>query len=117
MRKSILGVISFLIFASFQSKKEEEIIVLYSAISCSCAQWQIVNSNSKENIYLERSNTKIVDADKIWNGKTLPLKIKVFGNFKEEIGLPAEMKFKGDPKPARVFKYDKIEVIQYGPKN
>jgi hypothetical protein len=113
MRKGILGVIGFwLIFISLQSKKEEEIIVLYSAISCSCAQWQIVSSKSKEPIYLERFNTKIVDADKIWDGKTLPLKLKVSGNFKKEIGLPAEMNFKGNPKPARVFQYNKIEVIQ-----
>lgn len=114
MLKSVTSFISFfLIFSSYQNQKKEEIIITYSAISCSCAQWQIVNSKSKEQIYLEKNDGNVIDANKIWDGKTLPLKIKVYGSFKKEIGVPSEMNLKGNPKPARIFKYDKVEVLQY----
>lgn len=102
----------WLLFGFYQQDKKEEIIIHYAAISCNCAQWTITNSKSKEHIYLERNNNKIIDADKIWDGKTLPLKIKVTGYFKKEKGLPAGINLKGDPKPARVFKYDKIEILK-----
>ncbi|MDR6761282.1 hypothetical protein J2Y38_001491 [Flavobacterium sp. 2755] len=104
-------LLSFFIF-SFQTKNEEVLIVSYSAISCPCAQWKIENKNNTSNIYLERVNSKLLDANHIWDGKTLPLKLKIKGYFKKEPGIPKDFTTKGDPKPAKIFLYTEIKVIK-----
>lgn len=106
-----ISVFSILTYS--QSKKNEDIIVSYSAISSNCAQWKIESSNPETFIYLEKSNDTIIDANEIWDGNTKPLKIQVIGKFKKGIGLPIGMSKKGNPKPGRVFVYEKIKIIKY----
>ncbi|AWK05396.1 hypothetical protein HYN56_14590 [Flavobacterium crocinum] len=104
-------ILSVFIFSS-QTKNEETLIVYYSAISCPCAQWKIENRNNKKNIYLERANDKLLDADQIWDGRTLPLKLKVKGHFKKKLGIPKGFSTKGNPEPAKVFLYTQIEIVK-----
>lgn len=114
MNKIVALFISFFSILTYtQSKKNEDLIVSYSAISCSCAQWKIEKANPKKYIYLEKANDSILDANEIWDGKTLPLKIRVVGKFKTEIGLPNGMSKKGNPKPGLVFVYEKIKIMKY----
>ena len=49
-----ISVFSILTYS--QSKKNEDIIVSYSAISCNCAHWKIESSNPETYIYLEKLN-------------------------------------------------------------
>lgn len=103
----------FLLFtSSSEIKTEQNLVVSYSAISCTCAQWKIENKKSGKNIYLERANDKVIDANNIWDGQTLPLRLKIKGYFKKQLGLPKGYeKLKGDPKPGKVFVYSQIKVI------
>ncbi|MHC0444852.1 hypothetical protein ACWA1F_05550 [Flavobacterium sp. 3-218] len=116
IKKSIINISFCLVFLtsilSFQTKKEEVLILSYSAIDCPCAQWKIENQKNTKNIYLERANNKILDADKIWDGKTLPLKLRLKGYFKKDLGIPRNFSTKGNPKPGKVFLYTKIEEIK-----
>lgn len=75
MTKLIVFISAILLLISGSDSKEKKIIALYSAISCPCAQWKV--KDEKENIYLERENKKLPDADKLWDGKTLPFKVAV----------------------------------------
>ncbi|MFY7739922.1 MAG: hypothetical protein ACOVQC_05335 [Flavobacterium sp.] len=101
----------FFIFGS-ETNKEQNLIVSYSAIACSCAQWKIENNNVDENIYLERADDKILDANKVWDGETLPLKFKVKGYFKKQLGVPKDYSSKGKLELGKVFIYSKIEKIK-----
>ena len=71
----ILAFIS--IFLILNGIKQKEIIASYSAISCPCAQWKVEGEN--ENIYLERQNGTIQDVNKLWDGESLPFKVKLKG--------------------------------------
>jgi len=105
----LLTIITF-IFLVTGSIGQKKIIASYSAISCPCAQWKV--EGEKENVYLERENGKIPDADKLWDGKTLPFKVSVEGKFKSGKGIPKDFTKKGNPKPAKIFVYSKIEVLK-----
>lgn len=104
----LLTIITFIFLVT--GNGQNKIIASYSAISCPCAQWKI--EGEKENIFLERENEKIPDVNKLWDGKTLPLKVSVEGKFKSEKGIPKGFTEKGDPKPAKIFVYSKIEVLK-----
>lgn len=91
----------------------ETLTLEYNAISCACAQWcEVRENNNAENrsyIYLEPANTAIENADSLWRGDNLPLKIKVKGRFISEKGYPANYQpRKSKPEPARVFRYFEI---------
>ena len=96
--------------------KVESITVSYSAISCPCAQWKVERvdgeiSTTEERIFLSRANTGLPNADTFWNGVTLPLRLVLAGNFYKEVGYPPGYRpAKGEPKPARVFKYSLLKV-------
>lgn len=100
-----------LVFSSAENKTEQTLIVSYSAIECTCAQWKIESKKTKENIYLERTNNQILDANNIWDGKTLPLKLKLKGHFKKQLGIPKNYSTKGNPKPGKIFLYSQIKVL------
>ncbi|MFT3794290.1 hypothetical protein [Flavobacterium sp.] len=87
----------------------QKITVSYAALSCSCAQWKMPDG---EHIYLERANAKLPDAHTLWDGENLPLVVAVTGTFRNKPGWPKGLKFKGNPEPAKVFVYDKIETLQ-----
>ena len=59
----------------------------------------------KETIFLERENEKLPDANKLWDGETLPFKVSVRGKFKKEKGVPKDYPTKGDVKAAKIFVY------------
>ncbi len=107
MTKFIAFVSIFLILNGSQQKK---IVASYSAISCPCAQWNV--EGEKENIYLERENAKIIDVNKLWDGKTLPFKVKLTGKFKPRKGIPKDFTTKGEPKAAKIFVYSQVEVLK-----
>lgn len=107
MTKLIVFISAILLLTSNEEKK---IIATYSAISCPCAQWKV--KGEKENIYLERENKKIPDVNKLWDGRTLPFKVSIEGKFKPEKGIPKDFTKKGESKPAKIFVYNKIELLR-----
>jgi hypothetical protein len=107
MTKLIVFISAILLLTSNEEKK---IIATYSAISCPCAQWKV--KGEKENIYLERENKKLAEADKLWDGKTLPFKVTVKGKFKEGKGVPKGYGTKGQPEPAKIFVYSEIKILK-----
>ncbi|MEO6851953.1 MAG: hypothetical protein ABI166_15025 [Mucilaginibacter sp.] len=89
------------------------ITVSYGSVACTCAQWIIQNGiKEREYIFLEPATKKLIDAENIWNGKYLPLKLKLTGSFFKQKGYPKNYHSeKGKPEPARVFRYTKIEIV------
>ena len=91
------------------------IIVSYGYVGCTCAQWVIndqrMNTTKAEYIYLERANKRLIKADNLPDGLH-SMMIKVTGYFNAEKGLPRNFPVKGDPAPARVFRYSKIQEIK-----
>jgi hypothetical protein len=94
--------------------------VLYAVQSCTCPQWfetkeQKPFNEGVEYFYLETPNSKITQADTLFNGINIPIRISVTGQFYSKKGYPANyFPAKGDPEPARVFRYDKIKVLENG---
>lgn len=98
------------------SKKITTITVAYSAISCECAQWNVESkknsTDSNLNIYVEPANSKLINANSLWDGEHLPLRLKLTGQYYLKDGFPKNYKpIKGDPKPAKVFRYTAIVVV------
>lgn len=99
-----------------ESKQNSESKILYyNAISCTCPNWILENSVEKSEIYyLEPINESILDASKLWNGKNLPLKIKVIGNLISENDYPdyfSEKQINKGAEKGKIFRYTKIEII------
>ena len=97
-------------------KKSSTIIVTYGYVGCTCAQWVINDTRIKtidaEYIYLEPANSKLINADDLPDGLHIT-NVKVTGHFYMEKGYPKNFIVgKGDPKPARVFRYDKIQKLR-----
>lgn len=94
--------------------------VSYGVISCPCAQWFETNLKKDTNtdnkyFYLEPANPTLINADTLFNGEYLPVRVSVTGQFCTKKGYPKNyFPLKGDPKPARVFQYNNIEIIQLG---
>lgn len=101
--------------------KVEILTLIYNAISCTCAQWSKTrkskNIDANQNYWLEPANEKLINADKLLNGKNLPVIIKVTGQVVTENGFPKrELAKVGQDEAGKVFRYTKIEVIQNGKK-
>ena len=95
----------------------QSLILYYSPDGCTCANWVIPNKNiyNREEIYLEPANHSLVDADTLYNGNNIPIKILVIGKFYSKKGYPHNyFPAKGNPDPARVFQYTSINVIKRG---
>src|SRR5688572_28749120 len=97
-------------------KSQETIKVGYAAIACPCAQWILNPKPGKdltesELIYLEPGNDSLINLNKEWDGKTLPYEFNLKGSFYSELGFPENYITKGQPKPARVFRYISIEKL------
>ncbi len=94
--------------------------VSYGVQSCTCPQWfetkkQKPFNEGVEYFYLESANSNLTQADTLFNGINIPLRISVTGQFYKKKGYPANyFPTKGNPKPARVFRYDKIQVLERG---
>jgi hypothetical protein len=102
------------------SGKTKTLNVSYAAIMCPCPQWfetkyagDTINDFSY--FYLEPDNSDLVDADTLFNGEFFPIHITVTGQFYTKKGYPSNyFPTKGNPEPARVFKYAEIKIIQRG---
>lgn len=94
--------------------------VSYAVRACTCPQWfetkeQKPFNEGVEYFYLERADSKITKADTLFNGINIPIQISVTGQFYSKKGYPANyFPTKGDPESAKVFRYDKIEVVKNG---
>lgn len=101
------------------SRQTKILDVSYAAIMCTCPQWfetKYASDTSKtEQFYLEPARDKVVGANKLYDGTNLPLRVAVTGRFYSKKGYPANyFPTKGEPEPARVFRYDKIKVLENG---
>lgn len=104
-------LITFLSIILLLSGREQKTIVAsYSAISCPCAQWKV--EGEKENVFLERENEQLPDVNKLWDGETLPFKVSVVGKYKRRKGIPKDFPVKGDAKPAKIFVYSQVKVLE-----
>ena len=109
----------FLLDKGTLSRQTKTLDVSYVAIMCTCPQWfetKYANDTSNiEHFYLEPASDKIVAANRLYDGTNIPLRISVTGQFYSKKGYPANyFPTKGDPEPARVFRYDKLKFIQNG---
>lgn len=92
--------------------KDTAITVSYGVVSCTCAQWIIFTKQAREYIYLEPADKRLINADGIWDGGHVPLRLKVIGSFYKHKGIPPNYReLKGSPDSARIFKYRKIEIL------
>lgn len=112
LSSKIVSLIIINLIYSSERDYDYTINVTYSAVACSCAQWKVENKKTTEYIYLERANNDILDANHIWDGKTLPLKLIIKGHFKKELGIPKNFNSKGRPELGKVFLYKDIKIIK-----
>ncbi|PJJ66351.1 hypothetical protein [Chryseobacterium geocarposphaerae] len=94
--------------------KVKTLILDYNAISCSCAQWSESKSNKKEYYWLEPANEQLINADHLFNGRNLPIQIKVTGQIVSENGFPKQNTLSkvGENEAGKVFRYTNIEVLK-----
>jgi hypothetical protein len=99
-------------------KEPSTIVVSYGAIGCTCAQWAIQTKSPgkhPEYIYVERGKAGLPDADDLWDGTNIPLQLRLTGHFKPGKGFPEGLfPTKGNPDPARVFRYTSLIVLKNG---
>jgi hypothetical protein len=101
----------------YSAKENITLKLQYNAIECTCAKWSNINDTLKtrDYIFLERANDKLLHADSLWIGNNLPLQIQVTGQFYFHEGYPFGFNpIKGNPDPAKVFRYEKIKILQNG---
>lgn len=100
----------------YSPKDDTTLNLSYNAIECACAQWtetKKASDTTREYYFLEPANDNLINADKLWTGKNLPLQIQVTGQIVSYAGYPTGYNpAKGDPKPATVFRYTKIKVLK-----
>jgi hypothetical protein len=107
---------------NFQPNTKVQALTLnYNAIACTCAQWSESNNAGKPDkrkyYWLEPANKSLVDADTLFNGVNLPIKIKVTGQIVSERGFPRRALSKvGQNEAGIVFRYTKIDVLEHGEK-
>jgi hypothetical protein len=98
-------------------KNEKTLILYYNAIACPCPQWSALkfNNNPKDRLYyLERTSNKLIEADSLYDGIHLPVKIKVTGEVVSENGYPKGFNSTKGTEAGKVFRYKKIKVINRG---
>lgn len=93
--------------------------VLFGAISCTCAQWFEAkysnDADSRNEFFLEPADPSLVNADTLFTGNNLPIRLSVTGQFYSKEGYPKNYRpAKGSPDPARVFRYTKIKIKSLG---
>ncbi|RYE56198.1 MAG: hypothetical protein EOP48_08570 [Sphingobacteriales bacterium] len=82
------------------------------------AQWfksKTINDTNiyRDYFYLERAGPSIINADTLFDGINLPIRLELEGQFYDKVGYPEHYQFgKGSPEPARVFRYKTIRILQ-----
>ncbi len=103
--------------ASKSGSKIQTLILNYNAIACTCAQWSTSDKEEKigkKNYYwLEPADKSLIDADHLFDGTHLPVKIKVTGQVITEKGFPKNKNLSkvNEKESGKVFRYTKIEVL------
>ena len=99
-------------------KRDTTLVLYYNVIACPCAQWtedrEGFPDSTTQFYYLEPANKKLVVAEDLWDGMSLPLAIKVTGQIISYSGYPKDYHTKGKPEPANVFRYTNIRVVKKG---
>lgn len=99
----------------FRPHDDTTLVVYYDAISCACAHWATRvdrdDPSNRGHIYLEPAGPKLPVADHLWNGRHLPLRLLVTGQFVSQAGYPKGYVTKGDPEPAPVLRYRSLQVL------
>lgn len=99
------------------SGKTITITVSYAAIACGCPQWfetkfkDVKFLEGVERFYLEPVRKNFINANDLWDGRHLPLTLKITGRFSNKKEMPRTYHTKGVPEKARIFWYDKITVV------
>jgi hypothetical protein len=91
--------------------------VTYGHVACPCAQWIIddKSSDGREYIYVEPANTEVKDAESLLYDYWV-VQLKLTGKFYKQPGYPIGYDpVKGNPDPARVFRYSKLKVVKLTP--
>lgn len=100
--------------------KIETLVLNYNAIPCTCAKWSDARFDKKERpdkkdyYWLEPANKKLLDADKLFNGRNLPIRIKITGQIISENGFPKKNNLSktNENEAGKVFRYTTIEVLK-----
>jgi hypothetical protein len=88
--------------------------VSYGRIACSCAQWVFNDRgwDDREYIYVEPASSQIKNADDLYTGNNV-VTVRLKGKFYKTLGYPIEYDpVKGSPRPARVFRYTKLNIVK-----
>lgn len=115
-----IGSAKYLIDKGSLTGQTKTLDVSYAVQACTCPNWFETNKQTPYNdgveyYYLEPANSKTTIADTLFNGINVPIRIIVTGQFYSKKGYPQSyFPTKGDPEPARVFRYEKIKIIQTG---
>lgn len=113
---------SYLIDKGILNKEKKTIEVSYTATACTCPQWaETKNIDDTNNIdkyfYLEPADSNLIDADTLFDGSRFPVILSLYGQFYSKEGYPKNyFPAKGEPEPARVFRYKKLKIIRLGNK-
>lgn len=98
----------------------QSMTLTYNAISCDCAQWSEVrfdNYPDKRVYYwLQPATVKLLNANTLFDGENLPVKIKVKGRIVNDNGFPRGKNLSkvGRDAAGTVFEYTDIEVLSNG---
>ena len=64
---------------------------------------------------MEPANISLINADTLFDGNHLPVRISAKGQFYLREGYPKNYRaLKGSPKPTKVFRYTEIKIISLG---
>ena len=97
-----------------------KLYVNYAAIGCTCAQWIPIKQktdtvDAPDLLYLERSNSTLMNADSLFDGLHLPIHLALTGQYYKNKGYPKNYTpAKGNPEPAKVFHYSTIRILKFG---
>jgi hypothetical protein len=70
-------------------------------------------TNYPNYFYLEQADASIINADTLFDGVNLPIRLELTGQFYDKVGYPDHFQqLKGSPEPARVFRYKMIKILQ-----
>ena len=91
----------------------------FMAIPCIYAQWAetkyLTNPDKRIDVFLKPPNISLINADTLFDGRHLPVRITARGQFYSGEGYPKSYRpLKGYPKLAKVFRYTKNKIISLG---
>ncbi|GAB3515512.1 MAG TPA: hypothetical protein VGE24_12750 [Emticicia sp.] len=110
--------ITFLDRPYFLSNKRETIEVGYVMWSCDCADFvETKNHKSDDFIFIEAADPSLIVPEEFYASGHFTRNLRLTGQFykKEGVSRTYELKTPQKPEWARVFRYDKIEIVDRKP--